>query len=84
MPAILYSLRCADGLYYVGTTRGSIELRAAQHNEGTFDGFTALRRPVTLVFQQERQRITDAIALEMRFFLFDPEERPSSRAGSEA
>ena len=36
----------------------------AQHNAAMFDGYTARRRPVTLVFSQEFDRITDAIAAE--------------------
>jgi putative endonuclease len=36
--AWLYILRCADGSYYVGTTRTSLEIRIAQHNDGTFAG----------------------------------------------
>ena len=43
--AWLYILRCADGSYYVGTTRSSLELRTAQHNAGTFGGYTKSRRP---------------------------------------
>jgi putative endonuclease len=64
MGAYLYVLRCKDGAYYVGTTRDWLDARIAQHNEGTFDGFTSLRRPVVLVFHQEFDRITDAIAAE--------------------
>jgi len=64
MTAFLYILRCKDGAYYVGTTRDSLELRVEQHNAGSFDGFTSLRRPVELVFHQEFDRITDAIAAE--------------------
>ena len=64
MTAFLYILRCKDGGYYVGTTRDSLELRVAQHNAGTFDGFTATRRPVELVFHQEFDHITDAISAE--------------------
>lgn len=62
--AILYMLRCRDGSYYVGTTRSALEQRIAEHNGGKHDGYTKLRRPVTLVFSQEFQRITDAIAAE--------------------
>ena len=60
----VYILRCADRSYYVGITRGSLETRVSQHNEGTFGGYTASRRPVALVWQQEFQRLTDAIAAE--------------------
>jgi putative endonuclease len=64
MNAYVYILRCADGSYYVGSTRTSLEERLAQHNAGSFGGYTARRRPVELVFQQDFDRITDAIAAE--------------------
>ena len=62
--AYLYILRCADGSYYCGTARQGLELRVAQHNAGIFGGYTATRRPVTLVYSQWFERITDAIAGE--------------------
>ena len=61
-----YMLQCTDGSYYVGTTRTSLELRIAQHNAGTFGGYTESRRPVELVFSQWFDRITDAIESERR------------------
>jgi putative endonuclease len=62
--AFVYILRCADSSYFVGSTRGSLDERIAQHNSGKLDGYTARRRPVMLVFQQDFDRITDAIAAE--------------------
>jgi putative endonuclease len=62
--AFLYILLCADGKYYVGTTRKSLEERVAEHNAGVHKGFTAARRPVKLVFAQHFDTITDAIAAE--------------------
>jgi putative endonuclease len=64
MSAFVYILRCADGSYYTGSTRTSLEERVGQHNSGLFGGYTARRRPVKLVFHQEFDRITDAIAAE--------------------
>ena len=64
--AWLYILRCSDGSYYVGTTRGSLESRVAQHNAGTFQGYTASRRPVELIFSQWLDQITDAIENERK------------------
>src|SRR5260370_38123510 len=64
MSACFYILRCADGSYYVGTTRGSLEVRLAEHQAGACDGYTAHRRPVTLVFHQYFERIEDAVAAE--------------------
>ena len=66
MAAFIYILRCSDGKYYVGSTRGSLERRVAEHNAGTFRGFTSRRRPVELVFSEEFDRIADAIAAERR------------------
>src|SRR5450755_4333539 len=64
--AYLYMVRCRDGSLYVGTTRTSLETRIAQHNAGTFPGYTASRRPVELVFSEWFDRITDAIECERR------------------
>ena len=62
--AHLYIVRCADGSYYTGTARSGLDQRIAQHNSGAFDGYTAKRRPVVLVFSQWFDRIVDAIAAE--------------------
>jgi putative endonuclease len=62
--AYLYILRCADGKYYVGTTRKTLEERLGEHNAGIHNGFTAARRPVAMVFAQHFDNITDAIAAE--------------------
>src|SRR3954452_2091550 len=64
--AYLYILRCLDGSYYVGTTRSTLEGRISQHNAGTFGGYTASRRPVTLIFSQWFDRVTDAIESERK------------------
>jgi putative endonuclease len=64
MSAYLYILRCADGSYYVGTTRDSLETRIDEHQAGSFDGYTAYRRPITLVFHQDFERIEDAVSAE--------------------
>jgi len=62
--AYLYILRCADASYYVGTTSGNLEKRLAEHRAGTFGGYTALRRPVELAFQDCFERLEDAAAAE--------------------
>jgi putative endonuclease len=62
--AYLYILQCADGSYYVGTTRNELEIRIAEHDSGVFGGYTAKRRPVTLVFSEHFNQITEAIAAE--------------------
>jgi putative endonuclease len=62
--AYLYILRCADGSYYVGTTRKTLEERLAEHNAGLHGGYTETRRPVTIVFAQHFETITDAVPAE--------------------
>ena len=60
-----YILRCTDGSYYTGTSRSDdLETRVSQHNQATFDGYTAKRRPVTLVYSAYFDNIVDAIAYE--------------------
>jgi putative endonuclease len=64
--AYLYMLKCADGHYYVGTTRANLERRVAEHNAGYFGGYTSARLPVALVWSQHFANVTDAIAMERR------------------
>jgi putative endonuclease len=64
MSGFVYILVCRDGSYYVGCTSGSLEKRVAEHEAGTFDGYTGHRRPVRLVFQQGFELIDEAIAAE--------------------
>jgi putative endonuclease len=60
----VYILRCADGSYYTGLTKQDAAAREWEHNHDPIDSYTARRRPVTLVFQEVYERITDAIARE--------------------
>jgi putative endonuclease len=62
--AYVYILRCADGSYYVGSARGSLDRRLEEHAAGINCRYTKSRRPVTLVWSQAFQQITDAIAAE--------------------
>jgi putative endonuclease len=67
MGAFVYMLRCADSSFYVGSATGEdLTLRIAQHQAGTFAGYTSLRRPVELVWSEYFDRITDAIATERK------------------
>ncbi len=47
-----YLLRCADGTLYTGVTT-DVERRIHEHNAGTGARYTAGRRPVRLVWQEE-------------------------------
>lgn len=48
----VYILLCNDGTYYVGSTH-DVEARVARHNEGRAATYTALRRPVMLIYSEE-------------------------------
>jgi putative endonuclease len=58
-------LLCADGSLYIGSATGdSLERRITEHQMGARPGYTSTRRPVTLVWSEHFERITDAIATE--------------------
>ena len=82
MGAFVYMLRCADGSFYVGSATGDdLTLRIAQHEAGTFEGYTSLRRPVVLVWSEYFDRITDAIAVGAEDQGLEPEEEASAHDG---
>ena len=66
MGAFVYMLRCSDGSLYVGSATGDdLTPRIEGHNAGAFPGsYTWSRRPVTLIWSEHFERITDAIAVE--------------------
>ncbi|MBW8753372.1 MAG: GIY-YIG nuclease family protein [Sphingomonadales bacterium] len=60
-----YLLRCNDGSYYTGHT-DDLDVRLAQHERGTTGGYTARRRPVTLVWCDSFPTRDEAFASERR------------------
>ena len=66
MTATVYIVRCADDSYYVGSTRGALAARIDEHNRGAVDGYTARRRPVTLLWSEEFAWHEEAFAAERR------------------
>ena len=60
-----YILECADGSYYVGSTT-DLDRRISEHNLGEGATYTrpARRRPVTLVWSAQFDRVDDAYYLE--------------------
>ena len=67
MGAFVYMLRCADGSYYVGIATGDdLSRRVAEHQSSAYPGYTQSRRPVTLVWSEHFDRITDAISTERK------------------
>ena len=67
MGAFVYMLRCADGSFHIGSATGDdLTKRVAEHQAGTYPGYTFTRRPVRLVWSEHFSRITDAIAVERK------------------
>ncbi len=67
MGCYVYMLRCADGSLYIGSATGDdLSRRIAEHETGAYRGYTLTRRPVTLVWSEHFDRITDAIAAERK------------------
>jgi putative endonuclease len=67
MGAFVYMLRCSDLSYYVGSAAGDdLTKRIAEHDAGTYGGYTSVRRPVLLVWSEHFERITDAITAERK------------------
>ncbi|AQP48868.1 hypothetical protein BW730_16590 [Tessaracoccus aquimaris] len=62
MPCV-YILQCSDGSFYVGSTR-DLAQRLTQHHEGKGAAYTRRRRPVTLVWAMELERVDEAYYLE--------------------
>ncbi len=65
MSFFAYLLRCNDGSYYAGHT-DNLNLRLAQHETGSFGGYAAERRPVTLVWSESFPTRDEALAAERR------------------
>ena len=63
-PFHVYLLRCADGSYYCGHT-DSIDIRMQQHHAGEI-GYTAMRKPLELVWQGEFETREGALAFELK------------------
>jgi predicted GIY-YIG superfamily endonuclease len=56
-------LHCSDRSFYIGHT-DDLEVRLAQHEQGTFGGHTATRSPLKLVWCDEFPSRYEALAAE--------------------
>ncbi|MGE3491574.1 MAG: GIY-YIG nuclease family protein [Vicinamibacterales bacterium] len=64
MPFV-YILRCADSSYYVGRTN-DLSTRLNEHQAGVGADYTAVRRPVEMVYAEEYSTIRGAKDREMQ------------------
>lgn len=60
-PWVVYMLRCSDNTLYTGITN-NLDKRLQAHNDGAADSakYTRGRRPVTLLYAEERNSRADA------------------------
>ncbi|MBN1128504.1 MAG: GIY-YIG nuclease family protein [Chitinispirillaceae bacterium] len=61
----VYILECSDRSYYTGHT-DDLNKRLQEHQAGIHNGYTQLRRPAKLVFQQRFSNRDDAFAAERK------------------
>ncbi len=68
MPAAsIYILLCADGSYYTGITRRTVEERVSEHQQGLDPYcYTFKRRPASIAHSEHYDRIDEAVAAERR------------------
>jgi putative endonuclease len=61
----VYIVKCADGSYYVGSTKQEPEARVWEHNEGLVKtAYTYSRRPVVLAYAEDYPHWVDGFARE--------------------
>jgi putative endonuclease len=63
MKGYMYILECANGKYYVGSTK-NLKARIRQHQDGEGANFTWKNLPVRLVYFEEFERMDDAFLRE--------------------
>jgi len=58
-----YILECSDGSFYIGST-SNLKNRVKSHNQGEGAEHTEKRRPVTLVYHEKCNSLSDAVKRE--------------------
>jgi len=61
--AWVYILQCSDGSYYTGSTT-DIDARVFDHENGAYDGYTASRRPVKLIWSDDFPNMEQVFEVE--------------------
>jgi putative endonuclease len=63
MAFFVYLVECRDKTYYCGCTK-SIKARLAAHNKGIASKYTRARRPVKLVYLEQKKSRQEALKRE--------------------
>jgi len=75
-----YLLRCSDGSLYAGST-SNLEQRLKTHNEGRGAKWTAVRRPVELVYHEQFPDQPSAVRRERQWKRWTTEKKQALIAG---
>ena len=74
MSFFVYLLECSDGSYYCGYTC-DLKARVEAHNNGVGGKYTRARRPVKLVYAEERQSREKAMQRETEIKKFSRKQK---------
>jgi len=77
----MYILRCSDGSYYVGHTE-DVLARVQRHLDGAGAAWTAARRPVSLVFEEQHPSEAAAIARERQIKRWSRQKKDALISGT--
>jgi predicted GIY-YIG superfamily endonuclease len=77
----VYILHCSDGSYYIGHT-DDVPARVQCHQNGRGAAWTAARRPVSLVFEEEHPSETAAVARERQIKNWSRQKKEALMAGN--
>ena len=80
MSWFIYILRCNDGSYYVGHTE-DVQARVQRHQDGRGAAWTAARRPVSLVFEEEHLSEVSAVARERQIKRWSRQKKEALLSG---
>lgn len=77
----VYVVRCADGTLYTGYARDPQE-REKVHNSGRGAKYTSVRRPVSLVYSEACESLSDALKREHQVKRLSRKEKEALCAAS--
>jgi len=80
MSHFFYIARCSDGSLYAGTCV-DLAAREAKHNDGTGAKYTRSRRPVTMVYHEEFETLSEARKREAEIKKWSRQEKEELIAG---
>jgi predicted GIY-YIG superfamily endonuclease len=70
----IYILKCNDGTYYIGHT-DDLEKRIAEHQTGSYAGYTCQRLPIQLVFFESFASRVEALDAERKLKKWSKEKK---------